>query len=326
MKFSIVIPLYNKAPYIQRALDSVLAQTVQDFEIIVVDDGSTDDGATLVRSYTDPRIGLIQQANAGVSAARNRGIAESRAGLIAFLDADDAWDKDFLEQISFLTEEYPAAGLFTTSYRMFDGFNTQYPQIKNLTIPPGGCGILINYLKVMLGYPPFYTCSAVASKEILQKVKGFPIGVTHGEDLDTWLRICLDAPIAFMYSHPVIYFTDLPASATDAWIPDDDFAPVCTAQNLLDSGLCEGQLVEDLQEYIAYYQLENAKRLVFHGRHDRARLHLSKIRKTKRYAFEKMSWVFWSFMPHIVAQTAFQTKALLRQLRNLLAQEAFGDR
>ena len=96
---SVVIPLYNKAPYIDRALRSVLAQTFQDFEVIIVDDGSTDGGAKIVKSTTDKRIKLIQQKNSGVSAARNRGIQESKSKLIAFLDADDEWKSRFLEVI-----------------------------------------------------------------------------------------------------------------------------------------------------------------------------------------------------------------------------------
>ncbi len=92
---SVVIPLYNKEPYIKRAIDSILAQKIQDYEIIVIDDGSTDKSAEVVKSFPDPRIRLIQQENAGVSAARNRGIEEAKAELIAFLDADDEWTPIF---------------------------------------------------------------------------------------------------------------------------------------------------------------------------------------------------------------------------------------
>jgi len=83
---SIIIPLYNKGKYIARALDSVFAQTYQDFEAIVVDDGSTDYGPDIVRKHDDPRLRLIQQANAGPGSARNRGIKETTAPYLAFLD------------------------------------------------------------------------------------------------------------------------------------------------------------------------------------------------------------------------------------------------
>ncbi|HLO14348.1 MAG TPA: glycosyltransferase family 2 protein [Anaerolineales bacterium] len=315
MRFSVIIPLFNKALYIRRALGSVLAQTVQDFEVVVVDDGSIDGSADLVREYTDPRIRLIGQANAGASAARNRGIAESKADLIAFLDADDQWNRDFLEQISFLTAKYPAAGLFATSYRMFNGVDTQYPQIRNLAISEGGHGILDNYLKAMLGPAPFYTSSTVVRKEIVQRMGGFPIGVALGEDLDTWLRIYFDSPMAFMYSHPVVYFAGLPASVTSARIPDGDFAPIATAQKFIDSGHCDAKVVEDLQEYIAHNQVEIAKSLIFHNKHDRARQQLRRIRKTRRYVCEKIFWAFWAAMPHVAIQTALRFKAFFRYIR-----------
>ena len=93
--FPVVIPLYNKEVYIKNTLNSVLAQTIKDFEIIVVNDGSTDKSAEVVKSLSDPRIRLINQVNAGVSVARNRGINEAKADLIAFLDGDDEWKTKF---------------------------------------------------------------------------------------------------------------------------------------------------------------------------------------------------------------------------------------
>ena len=86
---SVIIPLYNGAAYIERSIHSVLNQTFQEFEIVVVDDGSTDDGPQRVTAFHLPHIRLIRKANGGVSAARNTGIREARYGLIAFLDADD---------------------------------------------------------------------------------------------------------------------------------------------------------------------------------------------------------------------------------------------
>ena len=95
---SVIIPLYNKAPFLRRALDSVRAQTYGDFEAILVDDCSTDGGGDLAAVYPDRRFRTISQKNAGPGAARNRGIAEARGQLLAFLDADDEWMPGFLEK------------------------------------------------------------------------------------------------------------------------------------------------------------------------------------------------------------------------------------
>ncbi len=96
-RVGVVIPLYNKGTLVRRALNSVLGQTYQNFEVVVVDDGSTDEGPDVVRECSDPRVRLIQQANAGPGAARNRGVQETRAPYLTFLDADDEWMPRFLE-------------------------------------------------------------------------------------------------------------------------------------------------------------------------------------------------------------------------------------
>ena len=115
VRVSVIIPLYNKAPYVRRALDSVAAQTFTDFEVIVVDDGSTDGGAELVAAYGDSRVRLLRQANAGPGAARNRGIAEARGDILAFLDADDVWLPVFLEESMRLLDRYGAEVATVTS-------------------------------------------------------------------------------------------------------------------------------------------------------------------------------------------------------------------
>jgi len=95
---SVIIPLFNKKEYIVRALDSIFAQSYKDFEIIVIDDGSTDGSTALVQQYRDPRLRMVRQKNQGPGSARNRGIVESTSPYIAFLDADDEWLPDFLER------------------------------------------------------------------------------------------------------------------------------------------------------------------------------------------------------------------------------------
>ncbi|MFA6873908.1 MAG: glycosyltransferase family A protein, partial [Bacteroidaceae bacterium] len=113
---SVIIPLYNKERYIKRAICSVLNQSFGNFEIVVINDGSTDNSASIVESIDDTRIKLINQKNTGVSAARNKGIAESKYDFIAFLDADDEWKENHLAIIASLIEKYPLCGVFATSY------------------------------------------------------------------------------------------------------------------------------------------------------------------------------------------------------------------
>src|SRR5690554_2358538 len=105
--FSVVIPLYNKEKYISLTLKSVLNQSFKDFEILIVNDGSTDRSVEVVKKFDDSRIRLVDQPNAGVSAARNKGIKEAKFDWVAFLDADDRWDVEFLSEIANAIKKYP---------------------------------------------------------------------------------------------------------------------------------------------------------------------------------------------------------------------------
>ena len=118
MKYSVVIPLYNKEHYIASALRSVLAQTYPDYEVIVVDDGSTDNSLQACKTVQSDKIRIVQQANQGVSAARNKGIELAAGEYICFLDADDAWHPDYLQNIEIIVQKYPQSDIFVTAYRV----------------------------------------------------------------------------------------------------------------------------------------------------------------------------------------------------------------
>lgn len=177
---SVVIPLYNKEATIGRALESVFRQTVQDFEIIVVNDGSRDRSRQIVDAFQDPRLRLIDQPNSGAAAARNRGIAEAHSELVAFLDADDEWDQDHLEALLDLRRRFPESGLIATSYRMADGGSVCRPAILR-SLPAGWEGELADYFKVAAcSEPPVSTSAAAVSKSAVQAIGGFPEGVISG--------------------------------------------------------------------------------------------------------------------------------------------------
>lgn len=194
---SVIIPLYNKAGSIAQALDSVMAQECQDFEVIVVDDGSTDGGAAVVENYADPRIRMVRQENAGVSAARNRGIEEAKGEYVAFLDADDVWMPGFLSEIVALQKEFPQCRAQATNY-VFNSNGAKSPTILR-KIPFGGeRGVLVNYFEVAsCSHPPVWTSAVCIERRLLQEIGGFPVGIKSGEDLLTWARVAVRTDWAY---------------------------------------------------------------------------------------------------------------------------------
>lgn len=203
---SVVIPLYNKEQSIASTLHTVLNQTYQNFEIVIVNDGSTDHSVEEVTKVTDPRIRLIHQSNAGVSAARNRGIAEAQGEYIAFLDADDEWKPDYLKTQYELTQKYPECSVFACNYEFKDVKGKVTPTIIRKLPFKGEDGILSNYFEVAnCSHPPLWTSAVIVKKSAIQSIGGFPIGIKSGEDLLTWARLACQYSIVF-YTIPLATF------------------------------------------------------------------------------------------------------------------------
>lgn len=183
--FSVVIPLYNKEREIRATLDSVVAQTLHPAEVIVVDDGSTDRSAAIAAEYAErfPYIKLISQPNAGVSAARNKGVSAASSPYVSFLDADDIWNENYLETVAGYVSEYPGCGIYCTGF-MIRRAAGEYP---NDTSVPGG--ILGNYFRTALKHPIIQTSGVTAPKEVFSRLGGFPEGMKLGEDLYMWGKI-----------------------------------------------------------------------------------------------------------------------------------------
>lgn len=203
---SVVIPLYNKAPHISRAIESVLAQTVQPSEIIVVDDGSSDGSDKIVKNYLKQGVKLIQQLNQGVSAARNRGVEEASEPYIAFLDADDEWLSQHLEYLSQLISQYPHASLFSTAHFIRRGghlFRAKSSLQENWS------GSIERFFRVYSDGLSLVNSSTVcARKADLKIIGGFPIGVRRGEDIITWIKLAMISHVAHTSVATAIYHQD----------------------------------------------------------------------------------------------------------------------
>lgn len=210
MKFSVIIPLYNKAPYVRKALETVCAQTYRDYELIVINDGSTDNSAIVADEYLKATDGIdyqiISQQNAGVSAARNNGVAQSHGDYIAFLDADDWWEPTYLERMAQLIADYPDAGLYASNYVYYKPGKTHVA----LNIPTG----YINYPKAYYesNAMPVWTGAAMIPRKVYDEKGGFPLGIKLGEDFLLWSKIALQYPVAFLNEPLAWYNNDVPAT------------------------------------------------------------------------------------------------------------------
>lgn len=208
--FTVIIPLYNKEKYIQRTLESVLSQSFEEFEVIVVNDGSTDDSIKIITQMKDDRIKIINQKNQGVSEARNTGIKNAEYEMIALLDADDTWDSKFLETLYRLIKEFPEAGLYYSNYKFVNG---EDQKIEELEDEIKG-NLVEDYFAFSKKNIPICASSVVIPKNVFVELGGFPKEFSRGEDLYLWTLIALRYQIVYTNYIGGFYYRNIPDSLT----------------------------------------------------------------------------------------------------------------
>ena len=208
IRFSVIMPLYNKGTYVEKAIRSVLGQTYPHYELIVVNDGSTDDSAVIAEELLKdvPNAQLINQENAGVAVARNNGVAQAKRDYVCFLDADDWWDVSFLQEMQQFIKDYPEAGIWGTNY-------WYVKKGKTHVAVPCETGY-INYPKLYANTSamPLWTGAVCMRKKIFLDKGGFPKGIKLGEDFLLWTRVALYNKVAFLNKAIAYYNNDIPAS------------------------------------------------------------------------------------------------------------------
>jgi len=207
-KFSIIIPLYNKANHIKDTLNTVFKQTFTDYEIIIVNDGSTDDSLQVVSDLKDERIKLFNIKNQGVSAARNFAMLQAKGEYFAFLDADDVWLPNHLEELNKLITHYPGCGMYCSNYEFDYGNFKTAPKFPTLPKDKNWNGIIEDYFEASLTNRISWTSAIAIPKSILTTIGGFNTQLTHGEDTEYWSRIALKHKIAFTKKVSAIYKLD----------------------------------------------------------------------------------------------------------------------
>lgn len=202
--FSVIIPLYNKAPYVAKAIESVLGQTYRDFEVIVIDDGSTDQSLEVAKTFENKSITIISQPNSGVSTARNNGVKIAKYPYICFLDADDWWHPTFLEEMKRLITDFPDAGIYGSGYYIVK--NGQ-ERIAPIGVSQGFERGIIDYCEVYAKTlcMPLWTGAVIVPKNIFDEEGGFKSQLKLGEDFDLWIRIALKHQV-ILINKPLAYY------------------------------------------------------------------------------------------------------------------------
>lgn len=202
---SVVLPTFNSGQLVVQAVESVLSQTLPVTEIIVVDDGSTDDTAAQLARYGD-KVRYLPQLNQGVSAARNLGVSAASQEFVAFLDADDVWHPRKMELQLPVFARHPELGLLGTTF--FDWPSEQFPVLNGGSTEPN----FVSWSRLVVKNS-LATSSIVVRRHLLERAGPFDRAIQGPEDRDLWLRVAELAPIANL-DLPLMGYRDVPGSVS----------------------------------------------------------------------------------------------------------------
>ena len=299
MKFSVVIPTYNKQHELRRAVQSVIDQdgyTSDCYEVIIVDDGSTDESLQVAqqiqRENPSQKLIVHSQRNAGVSAARNKGVELSSTNLIAFLDADDTYESHFLHEVEQLLVSYPEAAMYVTGYRFIDTSTGATKSARLVGLEANKPRQLLTdfFYSAAHGDLPVTSSSVCIRKAVLKKCGGFPEDQNMGEDQAIWSRVALKHKVAISTVNCANYFENTQNSLMQTVSPSDEMPYSLHLQTLLDDDRIAPEMVVSLEKYIATHLLDLVRRNLNAGDLNRANKF---VRDVRARALLKR-WLYWS--------------------------------
>ncbi len=325
--FSVVIPMYNAEAFIRRSVDSVLSQTEPDYELVVIDDGSTDSSLSIVSSYQDDRLKVVEQENRGAGSARNRGIAEASGGWIAFLDADDMWRNDHLQELSILIREFGDAGLVSTRTIEVDTGKVpvEPPRRRNWKRRK------VDYFRKAAVTPLFVHSSSVAIKRAVFDNVGYFSNFRQGEDEEFWVRVCLAHPCAVSDKPTSLYCRGTGGTMEQMWDKHikekrstNTVRHIGPAVSYLVDALEAGNVCEDFRDSIAIFinsRITTELRiLLYSGR-------LEQIPTVGGFympplLFRHRVWKAIARQPRSILRCIYRVRSVLRFLYRFLANKA----
>jgi glycosyltransferase involved in cell wall biosynthesis len=256
---SVVIPLFNKSYSVINCIDSVVSQKKLPCEVIVVDDGSTDDSLSVVRSkYSNSQlVSIFSKPNGGVSSARNFGVSKAKGDFVAFLDADDQWDPEFLLEVESALEKFPCAAIVGAGhYINIIGKGGRCNRHSKILSKFKSTAPVENYFDVAKNASVLNSSKVCVSKKLLESVGGFPEGACVGEDVYVWTMLCLK-------SDPVY----IPKSLATINVQEDDSrnargGKMSLAIQKIDKIMLCAEAVGKSKEVLSYLELLHLKHSV----------------------------------------------------------------
>lgn len=298
MRVSVIIPLYNKAPYIRRALDSIRSQTFAEYEVIVVDDGSTDGGQDAVLELDDPRFRLISQENAGPGAARNRGLGEASGEFVAFLDADDEWLPEFLQRsLDLLDRPGSSAATVVSGYYEHPSGKSMEPFWRGRHLVDGPIRLAPSTTPRFAVHLLAYMCpwSTLTRTEVLARWGGFydKGRCLYGEDAYLFLKILLNHEV-IVNLEPLVRFHREASGLSGTALKPRPVEPLLSDPEGLRAA-CPPDLRELLEAILTLRALKTACVLGYWGRTREARDLLVQHRQlASRWPLRRLFARIWS--------------------------------
>ncbi|MEM5532998.1 glycosyltransferase family 2 protein [Pseudoalteromonas arctica] len=200
MNISVVIPVYNKEKFVVDCIHSILHQSMLPKELIIINDGSTDNSLKVINDYiskqeTEVKIKIISINNSGVSIARNKGVKVCSSEYVAFLDSDDVWEESYLYEMVSLITEFPECGMYSCNHMIKKLEIEKYVASNRLHY---GESIIADFFKLSQSYSVVNSSKVIVKKDCFLDVGGFPPDIRYGEDLYVWIRLALISKTAFL--------------------------------------------------------------------------------------------------------------------------------
>ena len=314
MRFSIIIPLYNKAPYVSKAILSVLSQTFTDYELVIMDDGSSDNSYEVARNTIEGQgnCHLYSQKNSGVSMARNNAASLSHGDFLCFLDADDWWAPTFLEEMKGLIDVFPDAGIYGTNYTIVNEAQHK-TRVATIGVDPGFRKGYINYCQVYAKTlaMPLWTGAVCIPRLVFDEMQGFPEGIRLGEDFLLWIRIALKYKVAFLNTPLAFYNQDVEVANRGVTLKGYDPDSFMTFH--FDQFEEQESRDHDLKVLLDRLRVYSLLRFRFAGSH-RARVK-EEIAKVDFSNVDSKYWFYYK-MPYPVIRVYYSIRSLASKVKN----------